>query len=651
MRVSLFAIVITLASLSLSAGTAQERQTERIQDRSDVIRAADRGYPWINLDDGRVLEVRFNEDSDRAVRFREQQAEGSVRPLSLVSGDFDEDGVSDIVCGYAASGGGFLILQRGDPGWKDLTPLATGSTEALSEAPFLPEASVIEVNQIPRFVEVGDFNADGHLDLVLADLSAGTLTQLLGDGDGHFIAGWEVLLPGRLTTLAAGDVNRSDGLVDILVGSEGTTGPALLVFEGPDGALSHPPEVIELPSPAVALDVAQLDDHYPFDIAVAMDTEILIVQGRDRKLSHPQSERLAVSPPKVSRYSFAYRILSMVAGDFVSDYDDELALLSDEGRIHILERKEQEYLETRSQPSGWPGPRGTYATLSASKSASNEFPLPRLLRTRISTLPHDDLVLVDSLDQSIHLVLTDSSDLEKPTRNSTRTVTETAVPWPVRLSVLGQPVAVLPMRLNVDALSDLVVLSDGLRPSVSFVTTHGSSSFVVDDAGDDGDGDRTDGKCATGPCQDGVCTGPCTLRAAVDQANSSGGGSITFSLPPGTLIETISRRGLSLTANGITIDGTRGGIPGIIFSGGGGDELTAGITIQASNCMVKGLVLHKWQGGRISRPGRGIIVLEGTNSNNHIEGNYVGTDFEGTKQVDSSFIAPPRPRYLRSHSK
>ena len=592
MRISLFAIAITLASLSLRTGTAQGRQTPLIQDRWVGIQAAHQGYPWINLDDGRGLEVRFNTDSDLAVRFREQQAEGSVTPLSLVSVDFDEDGISDIVYGYATSEGGSLILQRGDPDWKGRTILSTGSVETLSNDPFLPEASVIELNRIPRFVEAGDLNADGHLDLVVADLNAGSLTQLIGAGDGHFIAGKDVLLPGGLTTMAAGDVNRRDGLVDILVGIEGITGPALLVFEGPDGALSHPPEVIELPSPAVALDVSQFDSHYSFDIAVAMETEILIVHGRDRKLSQPQSRRLAVPAPEVSRYSFASRILSIVAGDFVSDHDDELALWLEDGSLRLLERTGDD-LQLKSD---WmPGLGAPFQNLLAGPGTTSH----KLVRARVSSLPKDELLAVDALAQKIHVLVTANAS------GNDSSGTHLADSWSAALAVAGIPVAVLPMRLNRDALSDLVVLSDGY-PSLSTIVTQSSKTFTVNSS--------EDNFTCLQPEDPG---GECTLRGAINKANqpASGAGpfAIQFSVDEVTLTRTFGDGGADLEI-----------FKPMNIQGGGNVLVTASdsaffnqavfhVFSEAANSSIKGL--------RIAANANAIIV-EGTTM---IEGNVIGS--------------------------
>src|SRR5438093_12935574 len=61
-----------------------------------------------------------------------------------------------------------------------------------------------------------------------------------------------VPLPGRVTALATGEIDRRDGLPDIIVGVDGAAGPRVLVFESPKGALEGEPEVLSLTAAASA---------------------------------------------------------------------------------------------------------------------------------------------------------------------------------------------------------------------------------------------------------------------------------------------------------------------------------------------------------------------------------------------------------------
>ena len=53
-----------------------------------------------------------------------------------------------------------------------------------------------------------------------------------GDGAGGLQAGETIALPGALTAMVAGEINRPDGLVDLAAAVAGSGGPAVLVFEG-----------------------------------------------------------------------------------------------------------------------------------------------------------------------------------------------------------------------------------------------------------------------------------------------------------------------------------------------------------------------------------------------------------------------------------
>ncbi|MGH9760517.1 MAG: hypothetical protein ACREAC_06700 [Blastocatellia bacterium] len=76
-------------------------------------------------------------------------------------------------------------------------------------------------------------------------------------------------LPGKVTALASGEINRRDGLEDIVVGVMTDRGAEVLVFEGPDGAAQAMPEVFPMPGEVASLALGQLDDGYEMDLAVA----------------------------------------------------------------------------------------------------------------------------------------------------------------------------------------------------------------------------------------------------------------------------------------------------------------------------------------------------------------------------------------------
>ncbi len=72
------------------------------------------------------------------------------------------------------------------------------------------------------------------------------------------------------------------------------------------------------------------------------------------------------------------------------------------------------------------------------------------------------------------------------------------------------------MRLNSDALDDLVVLQEGNSGGPTLVTTQAVHTFTVNSTLNLLDGDTSDDICDTGSVPGKTLTGICTLRAAVD---------------------------------------------------------------------------------------------------------------------------------------
>src|SRR6266446_2419551 len=328
-----------------------------------ALHAAGRGRPLINLQDGHDLIIAYAGASDKLKPVESDLARlvAQAQPLSLTSGDFDEDGVPDLISAYAGSTGvppaSFIILHRGNV---DSIYPSTPEAEArkargeFTDTPFLSPGRIFDVSQKPDFIGAGDFDADGHLDVVMAKRGSNRLYWMAGDGHGGFGVASEVMLPGGVTAMTVGEINRRDGLADVVVGidwsasvslatGEGAGGtpayPAqLLVFEGPEGALKHEPETIALPAPATSFALGQLDDSYEMDLAIAAGNDLLIVHGRDRKLSIDEEERAKVAPPEVETREMPFTLSSIAIGNFTRNDQDQIAALSDDGVMHVIER-------------------------------------------------------------------------------------------------------------------------------------------------------------------------------------------------------------------------------------------------------------------------------------------------------------------------
>ena len=278
---SLFVIAAAVLTVSGAAPAVQARA-----GAPGIVLAAGRGNPWINLGDGAPIAATYAgpEAATRAL------IEGQAEPRSLASADFDGDGTDDLAIGYADAAGGLLVLQAGNPDFMypdHPAAVARRAAGMFVDAPFLPTARVFALPVSPDFLAAGDFDADGRADVVAAAYGEDALIWLPGDGQGGFGAVRTVDLPGAVTALAVGEINRRDGLADVVVGVTEDPkgfgkplGSVVLVFEGPDGALRAESEVFAMAAPITGLALAALDDDPYYDLAITAGNELVIEIGR-----------------------------------------------------------------------------------------------------------------------------------------------------------------------------------------------------------------------------------------------------------------------------------------------------------------------------------------------------------------------------------
>src|SRR5438309_5074834 len=119
------------------------------------IHAAGRGNPSINLSDGRDVLTSYSGPAALAQALQRNEAE----PLALASADFDEDGVPDLICGYAHSSSGIITWLKGNvDSIYENSPEAQRrkATGEFTDAPFLSPARVFALPIKPEFLGAGD---------------------------------------------------------------------------------------------------------------------------------------------------------------------------------------------------------------------------------------------------------------------------------------------------------------------------------------------------------------------------------------------------------------------------------------------------------------------------------------------------------------
>jgi uncharacterized repeat protein (TIGR01451 family) len=621
--------------------------------------------------------------------------------LTLAKGDFDEDGVDDLVSGYGSGERGSIVLRRGNIAalWPYGESLRNGPP-----APFLPGARTFAVPETPDFLAAGDFDADGHQDLVTAHRGSGAMYFLRGDGHGGFAPAKRIPVGGTITAMIVGEINRRDGLPDLILGVTTVQGSRVLVFESPRGAVQAQPEIFRMPAPVTALALGRFAGGAMIDLAVGAGDQLVLIEGRDRRLAQSPAQQAAVRPATLTAQRLGFGIRALETGDFMGG-GPSLAVLGDDGRVHILEhgvegssllgkalddpnyapsmrvanpanQTEQLPLAGRRTPSQMQRLTAIREMASAAGEAQAWMErsmvalpagfaqsVPVLKAGRVSGSLHDDLLVPDSGDGQLHVLSVPRgkaslNPLSRPEMNVLAS-----------LDAESAPTAVLLMRLNQFGLQGLVLLQSGQgSPTVMPQTIPPANIFTVTNT--------SDSVIAVGP----EYTGPAgSLRAAMynvqTASSANGGGSyeIVFDIPtsdPGYnasngsfLIQPLSEAApgalndfaLPPVNATVTIDGYTqpGASPNTLANGDnakiliridGAKATTPGgsglVPFDDANSTYRGMDFTGWTDPDVSNgTASGAMGIEANGVGDYIEGNFFGTDPTGTLAKDPTTSA------------
>src|SRR5215213_4727083 len=504
-----------------------------------TVRAAGRGMPYLNLQDGRKASVEYRGDSALASALQN----GAAQARALASADFKRNGIPAVVAGYAFNGAGIITLQHGNPDAFAPTDnsVFVRMQQGFNPPSLLPVADVYAVPVTPDFLVTGNFTNDSQKDVLFA-ARGGALYLMVGNGTGRLGDPQQIDLPGPVTALAAGEFRAADGVTDIAVGVSGPGGESLLVFDGADG-LSTALAQYQLSEPASAIEFGGLDDDPFMDVAVASGSELLVVHGWGRKEQVSAGSRL-------ERVNVGPGVRGLALGEFAWDRQgrSEVAALTSDGTVHIVQHgkldtrpftEEESAQRTRGQSmpkglvskdiesvSSW-RPAQSSGWIDAKQylgsNLSSDLAKP-LVKTHLSQREMDQVMLLGQSPSQLELLSPIGPNDPAPDQ----TALVTADTAKVTLDVESTTVAALTLPKKLNGTTDVVMLS-ATSTELDILPDAPNTAITVD---------RTDDNAAASACTGAASD--CSLRGALTFANNPANNNTTINIPAGTYILTIN---------------------------------------------------------------------------------------------------------------
>jgi uncharacterized repeat protein (TIGR01451 family) len=548
-------------------------------------------------------------------------------PQAIAVGDFNNDGHTDIVAGSGIGTRASVFLGDGSGGFSgpglvnvgapkfvvaasdldldgNLDLVFSGTNAASTQIALLPgngDGSFgapfnVTVGAGPHSLIVDDFNNDGTPDIASGNVNAGTLSILLGDGNGGF-AVTTTAFPTISRVRKVGDLN-GDGFSDLVI-ADAPSGPRRqqVFFGDGNGGFGSPVDLNVDPATLFTTS-GDLDGDGDLDlISTQQQSGGIAVQLNDGTGAFGSA---AVWSAPVGG--------SLVIGDFNGDQQPDIAFgASAPRRVVVLlntcgqPAADLDLTPASIQPTAVEGEIISHALVAANLGPNpTSVQLTVSANTRlISVTPAQGGCVIDGSLATCQLGTLASG--------ATVNVDVSA------LALGGGTAGVLAGLAAATSDPDPTNNSTLLTTAVTAV----ASTLVVTNTN---------------------TTGPGSLRDAITIANLDAGPAdiITFDIP-GAGVHTISPTPLTNLPNitqPVVIDATTqpgyAGTPLIEISGASAAANAYGLNISAGGSVIRGLAINRWGAG-------GIFV--GGSGGNRFEANFIGTNAAGTVALPNG--APP----------
>jgi hypothetical protein len=108
------------------------------------------------------------------------------------------------------------------------------------------------------------------------------------------------------------------------------------IYEGPQGALRATPEIFSMPGPVNSMALSRLDEEATIDLAVAAGNSLVLLHGRDRRLSLDESLRAQAQPARLEVHAFPTWLKALAVGDYQGNDANEIAVLGFDESLRVL---------------------------------------------------------------------------------------------------------------------------------------------------------------------------------------------------------------------------------------------------------------------------------------------------------------------------